>query len=330
MKKLLLMLTLISVWSGIYGQGKIKFQAEIANKNGNSIFINDNANKTIKEIKINEKGIFKGEFMAPAGFYMMFDGVEFAQLYLKPGFDLKLKMDAKFFDESIVFTGKGAAENNLLANNTITSEKFEAENMKKSKDEFFQGLALKNKTDIEKLEKGKFDPVFVDYNKKMWAQEKLMLGTNFQNAKIKNEIAGKPSKSFDYVNRKGGKTKLEDFKGKYVYIDVWATWCGPCRAEIPFLKKIEEKYHGKNIEFVSISIDVNKDYEKWKNFVTEKQLGGVQLFADKDWSSDFITSFGINSIPRFLLIDPQGNVVDADAVRPSSPGLVSTLDKLLK
>ena len=330
MKKLLLMLTLISVWSAIYGQGKIKFQAEIANKNGNSIFINDNANKTIKEIKINDKGIFKGEFMAPAGFYMMFDGVEFAQLYLKPGFDLKLKMDAKFFDESIVFTGKGAAENNLLANNTVTSEKFEAENMKKSKDEFFQGLALKNKTDIEKLEKGKFDPVFVDYNKKMWAQEKLMLGTNFQNAKIKNEIAGKPSKSFDYVNRKGGKTKLEDFKGKYVYIDVWATWCGPCRAEIPFLKKIEEKYHGKNIEFVSISIDVNKDYEKWKNFVTEKQLGGVQLFADKDWSSDFITSFGINSIPRFLLIDPQGNVVDADAVRPSSPELVSTLDKLLK
>ena len=330
MKKLLLMLTLISVWSGIYGQGKIKFQAEIANKNGNSIFINDNANKTIKEIKINDKGIFKGEFMAPAGFYMMFDGVEFAQLYLKPGFDLKLKMDAKFFDESIVFTGKGAAENNLLANNTVTSEKFEAENMKKSKDEFFQGLALKNKTDIEKLEKGKFDPVFVDYNKKMWAQEKLMLGTNFQNAKIKNEIAGKPSKSFNYVNRKGGKTKLEDFKGKYVYIDVWATWCGPCRAEIPFLKKIEEKYHKKNIEFVSISIDVNKDYEKWKNFVTEKQLGGVQLFADKDWSSDFITSFGINSIPRFLLIDPQGNVVDADAVRPSSPELVSTLDKLLK
>ena len=330
MKKLLLLLALVSVCSGIYGQGKIKFQAEIANKNGNSIFINDNANKTIKEIKIDGKGIFKGEIVAPAGFYMMFDGVEFAQLYLKPGFDLKLKMDAKLFDESIVFTGKGADENNLLANNTISLEKFEAENMKKSKDDFFQALGAKNKLDEENLAKGKFDATFVDYNKKMWAQEKMMLGMNFQNTKIKNEIIGKPSKSFDYVNRKGGNTKLEDLRGKYVYIDVWATWCGPCRAEIPFLKKIEEKYHGKNIEFVSISIDVNKDYEKWKNFVTDKQLGGVQLFADKDWSSDFITSFGINSIPRFLLIDPQGNVVDADAVRPSSPELVATLDKLLK
>ena len=47
-------------------------------------------------------------------------------------------------------------------------------------------------------------------------------------------------------------TKLEDLRGKYVYIDVWATWCGPCRGEIPYLQKVEEKYKGKNIEFVSI------------------------------------------------------------------------------
>lgn len=329
MKKLLLILTLFFIGSFVYGQGKIKFQADIANKNGNSIFIKDNANKTIKEIKVNDKGIFKDEFTAEDGFYMMFDGVEYAQLYLKSGFDLKLKMDAKLFDESIVFTGKGAAENNFLANNSVSSEKFEAENMQKSKDEFSQAVVTKNKLDEERLAKEKFDAIFIDYNKKMFAQEKMMLGRNYQTAQIKREATGKPAKSFDYVNRKGGKTKLEDLRGKYVYIDVWATWCGPCRAEIPFLKKVEEKYHGKNIEFVSISIDVNKDYEKWKSFVTDKQLGGIQLFADKDWSSDFITSFGINSIPRFLLIDPQGNVVDADAARPSSPQLTATLDKLL-
>ena len=330
MKKILNVFILFAAFTSIYGQGKIKFEAEIANKNSNSIFINDNANKTIKEIKVNDKGIFKGEFVAPAGFYVMFDGVEFAQLYLKPGFDLKLKMDAKLFDESIVFTGNGAAENNLLAYNTLSLEKFEAESVGKSKDEFFQALALKNKTDEEKLSKGKFDPTFTDFNKKMWTQEMAMLSMGFEKAKLKNEIVGKASKSFDYVNRKGGKTKLEDLRGKYVYIDVWATWCGPCRAEIPFLKKVEEKYHSKNIEFVSISIDVNKDYEKWKNFVSEKQLGGIQLFADKDWNSHFIASFGIDSIPRFILLDPQGNVVNADAERPSSPGLVATLDQLLK
>ena len=140
----------------------------------------------------------------------------------------------------------------------------------------------------------------------------------------------KPAPDFNFENYKGGKTKLSDFKGKYVYIDNWATWCGPCRMEIPFLQKIEEKYHGKNIEFVSISIDEMKNHDKWKTFVKEKQLGGVQLMADKDWSSDFIRAFDINSIPRFILIGPDGKVVDADAKRPSDPGLTTQLDELLK
>jgi thiol-disulfide isomerase/thioredoxin len=143
--------------------------------------------------------------------------------------------------------------------------------------------------------------------------------------KLNNSVAP----NFDYENHKGGKTSLESLKGKYVYIDVWATWCGPCRAEIPSLKKIEEKFHNKNIEFVSISVDVDKDHEKWKTFVTDKALGGTQLFADKNWLSDFIKAFGINSIPRFILIDPNGVVIDADAKRPSDPKLSEQLDGLL-
>ena len=64
--------------------------------------------------------------------------------------------------------------------------------------------------------------------------------------------------------------------------------------------------------------------------VSDQSLGGIQLIADKDWKSDFITAYGINGIPRFILIDPQGNVVDADAPRPSNPALAKKLDKLLK
>jgi hypothetical protein len=59
-------------------------------------------------------------------------------------------------------------------------------------------------------------------------------------------------------------------------------------------------------------------------------LGGIQLFADKNWNSDFMKSFSINSIPRFILIDPSGKVVSADAARPSSPKLQEQLDGLLK
>jgi len=98
---------------------------------------------------------------------------------------------------------------------------------------------------------------------------------------------------------------------------------------VPSLKAIEEKYHGKNIEFVSISVDVAKDHDKWKIFVTDKSLGGVQLFADKDWNLDFIKSYGVNDIPRFILIDPNGNIVKSDAARSSNSKLKEELDKLL-
>ena len=151
-------------------------------------------------------------------------------------------------------------------------------------------------------------------------ESKMLL--EYYNQKLAaKKLEGIASPSFDYENFNGGKTKLEDLRGKYVYIDVWATWCGPCIAEIPSLKKVEEKYHGKNIVFVGISVDTNKDHEKWQKFVTKKELAGVQLFADKDWNSDFIKAFGINSIPRFLLIDPEGKVVKADA---PGIGIIST------
>lgn len=75
----------------------------------------------------------------------------------------------------------------------------------------------------------------------------------------------KPSPIFEnFENIKGGTTSLKDLKGKYVYIDVWATWCGPCKAEIPHLKSLEEKYQGKNIVFVSISVDSKEDHDAWQ------------------------------------------------------------------
>ena len=140
---------------------------------------------------------------------------------------------------------------------------------------------------------------------------------------------GNPSPTFEYENFKGGKTSLADLSGKYVYVDVWATWCGPCIREIPSLKTVEADYHNKNIEFVSISIDEEKDYEKWKKMIPEKELGGVQLLADSAWKSKFVTDYGINGIPRFILIDPEGNIVSSDAPRPSDPALRSMLDELI-
>ncbi len=76
--------------------------------------------------------------------------------------------------------------------------------------------------------------------------------------------------------------------------------------------------------------NIAKNREAWKNFVIDKKLGGVQLLADNNWNSEFIKVFGINSIPRFILIDPAGKVVNADAPRPSNPELQKLLAGLVK
>lgn len=138
---------------------------------------------------------------------------------------------------------------------------------------------------------------------------------------------GNPSPEFvNYENFKGKATSLSDFKGKYVYIDIWATWCGPCKKEIPYLKELEKRYHDKNIVFVSISMDAKADYETWKNMIAEKEMGGVQLFANEDQS--FINAYGITEYPTFILVNPEGKIVTARAPKPSSPEMEKILGSL--
>jgi thiol-disulfide isomerase/thioredoxin len=315
--------------SAVVSQESMTFQAEIANKNSESLYIKDNQS-VIQEIKTDSKGNFKATFVVKEGLYQMFDGLEYAQLYLKNGFDLKLKMDAAKFDETIMFSGKGSAENNFLAQSTLLDSKINFELLLKSDEVDFKKQTDEMKAnDLLRLQNGKLDPAFVALQKQMNEGKMTQLEQYYAMSLANRKMNNVSAPNFEYENYSGGKTTLESMKGKYVYIDVWATWCGPCRGEIPFLKTVEEKYKGKNIEFVSISVDEDKNHDKWKNFVADKQLGGVQLFADKNWLSDFIRAFNINSIPRFILIDPKGVVIDADASRPSSQALGIQLDKLL-
>jgi len=330
MKKVFSFISLLAFSSLVFSQESMTFQAEITNKNGDVIYIKDNQN-IIQEIKADSKGVFKATFPVKEGLYQFFDGGQYALLFLKNGFDLKMTLDGSNFDESLKFKGKGEKENNFLAQETLLEKNYGYEDLLASDEESFKSqIEAKKKADFERIDKAGLAPFFVEAHKKGIEMGLMGLQQYYNkiagNRKLNNTIAP----SFDYENHKGGKTSLESLKGKYVYIDVWATWCGPCRAEIPYLKKVEEKYQGKNIEFISISVDAEKDHDKWKTFVTDKNLGGIQLFADKSWNSDFTKAFQINAIPRFILIDPNGVVVDADAKRPSNPKLQEQLDALLK
>lgn len=135
---------------------------------------------------------------------------------------------------------------------------------------------------------------------------------------------GKPSPDFQAVDIDGKAYSLKDFKGKYLYIDLWATWCGPCQRELPYLKELEEKFHDKNITFLSLSIDHNK--AKWEEKVRSGELSGVQLLIGR--GSAFQKAYNIDGIPRFLLLDPEGRIVSNEMSRPSSEDTERALNAL--
>ena len=131
---------------------------------------------------------------------------------------------------------------------------------------------------------------------------------------------GNMAPTFAYEDINGDTVTSDQLKGKVIYIDVWATWCGPCMGEIPHLKKLDTELHDMEIAFVSISIDGDK--EAWKKMVVNKELQGYQLFAEGEWQSDIIKDYAIQGIPRFILIDKEGKLVNANANRPSSEEII--------
>nr|WP_321450724.1 TlpA disulfide reductase family protein [uncultured Carboxylicivirga sp.] len=144
-------------------------------------------------------------------------------------------------------------------------------------------------------------------------------------AQLEKLQPGAVAPTFAYNDIDGKLVKSEDLKGKVIYVDVWATWCGPCKGEIPHLKAMEEELHDLDIAFVSISVD--NDKSAWEKMVADKELKGYQLFAPNDWESDIIKNYAIRGIPRFIMIDKEGKLVNANASRPSNP---ETKDKLIE
>lgn len=135
-------------------------------------------------------------------------------------------------------------------------------------------------------------------------------------------LEGSEAPDVKFENTKGDIIKLSDFRGKYTYIDLWATWCGPCIKEIPSLQKLEKEYHNKNIQFVSVSFDKKKDHQKWLNFIKDKNLTGHQLFASEETNDILSKTYNIKMIPRFIFLDPEGKIIDATAPFPSDPLLL--------
>lgn len=127
----------------------------------------------------------------------------------------------------------------------------------------------------------------------------------------------------------GKEVKLTDLLGKVTYIDIWATWCGPCCREIPYLDEVVKRFKGKDgIQFISISVD--DDRQAWLDKLAKDNPEWPQYQLVGDEKNTFMTSMGIQGIPRFILLDVEGRFIQSDAVRPSSDNIDAVLDEALK
>jgi thiol-disulfide isomerase/thioredoxin len=141
---------------------------------------------------------------------------------------------------------------------------------------------------------------------------------------------GKSSYNFTLPDSTGRMISMKDFKGKVVFIDVWATWCGPCREQFPFLKEVEEEYKDNNdIIFLGITIDRARDRQKWINMIKKENLPPLQLFDDM--GKFFAHKYDIHAVPRFLLISKEGKWIEVRCPRPEAKeDLKKYLDKALQ
>ena len=143
--------------------------------------------------------------------------------------------------------------------------------------------------------------------------------------KLRSTVPGQPfPEGIVLQDREGNVVDFSTFRGKYVYIDMWASWCVPCLREVPVLQQLEKKLRNKKVAFVSISIDASED--AWKKKMDEKNMHGHQLWNP---GSTLGKALNVKGIPFFAIYDPEGNLYMHGAPRPSQgPGLVELLEGL--
>jgi len=139
--------------------------------------------------------------------------------------------------------------------------------------------------------------------------------------------AGSPFPDFSETDLEGKPLSVANYKGKVVMIDFWATWCGPCRAELPNVISVYEKYHSKGFEIIGVSLDKQEDKAKLTSFLTENKMTWPQYFDGQFWDTKLAAKYGIDSIPATYLIDGDGKIIGSNF---RGPALEEAVRKALK
>ena len=309
------LLSIIMIASCLSSTSQVTISGNIINPVDDTVSFRTRNNTFYAEV--NEKGDFNITFSLDSATYINFHhGSERTSMYLKGNEKIELTINITEFDETIKY--KGSDESSFLAEKYLENEAFSfykklsteneetfLENLENYKTSILIKLEAINNDDFIKIEQKKVEKTVASLSKRKKLIDKV-------------PKPGQKAIDFTYADINGDSVSLSDFKGKLVYVDVWATWCRPCRAELPALNLLEKDYHDKDIIFISVSVD--KDKDAWIKMVKNKKLGGVQLWAGT--GSRISENYAIFGIPRFMLFNKEGNVITTDAPRPSFKSII--------
>lgn len=312
-----------------------KLSGKITNPNGNMVYLYNTKIEDKKRVvnhldsaKLSTDGAFELKVnidkTTEAIFY---DGEESMSILISPNDDMHLTLNTKYFDETMRFTGVGAEKNNAIVALYLIEEtaqmnmflKLDEENpdtsiVFKQFDVFSENFLALISDYISTISD------FKEYGgnrakevEQMGSEIKASVRFQIEFKAALKSLVNKPAIDFEGVDLKGKKVKLSDYKGKITVVDFWATWCGPCKAEFPAYKELEAKY-GNDVNFVSVGVYCEE--KAWNKMASDEGFSH-NIYLSKEAEKQ-ITAYKVNFIPRYLVLDENFILIDADAPRPSS------------
>jgi len=272
--------------------------------------------------KISAKGEFTIKLdIEKTDFYkLLFDEEHYLLLILEPGEKVEIEADINnMYDPKI----KGS-KNSALVYNTFTEmqgfdEKIQAytQKIQAEKIAYTRKYILDNISSLSTLffiDNLSMEEDFEIYQKldeslfKLYPDNMLVLELHKKIAGANNLAVGSEAPEIDLPNPQGKNIKLSSLRGKYVLIDFWAAWCGPCRGESPNMVKMYDDFHAKGFEIYSVSLDQTK--AAWEKAIEKDGLGKWTHVSDlKYWDSEAGRAYGVESIPFTVLIDKEGKII---------------------